>query len=401
MIANADWAARFRQELTGNILPFWMRHTVDRKNGGFFGAVDCDLRIDNQAARAAVLNARILWTFSAAARALGDAAYREVADWAYGYMADRFLDREFGGVYWTVDYLGRPLNVRKQIYAQAFAIYGLAEYYRATGRAESLEWARQLYHLIEEKSAEPMYGGYLEARHSDWSPLKDLRLSDKDMNAPKSMNTHLHVLEAYTNLLRACDDPKLRESLAALEKVIMDRIVDSGTAHFKMFFDNQWVPLSDHISFGHDIEGSWLICETADVLGDPALGNRARALAVQMAQAVYEQGLDDDGSLYYEASRSRIVDPNKHWWAQAEAVIGFYNAWQISSEQHFREAAWRVWEFIEEKVVDKIHGEWHAKLKPDGTPWTAKEDRDACMAGPWKCPYHNGRVCMEMMARLG
>ncbi len=399
MIANADWAAQFRRELTENILPFWMRHTIDRENGGFFGTVDCDLNVDRQAPRASVINARILWTFSAAARVLEDPTYRRTADWAYRYVIDRFWDQEFGGIYWMLDFEGRPISDRKQIYAQAFALYGLAEYFRATGRAESLEWAKQLYRLIEEKSGEPEYGGYLEARARDWSALADQRLSDKDLNSPKSMNTHLHILEAYSNLLRAWDGPGLRASLKRLLEVTMDRIV--AGPHFKLFFDNRWNSLHDHVSFGHDIEGSWLILEAAEAVRDAALIDRARELAVRMAQAVYDEGLDADGSIFYEAAQGVMVDPNKHWWAQAEAVVGFYNAFQVSGEEYFRTAAWRAWEYIQAKVVDRVHGEWHAKLRPDGTPWKAREDPDACLVGAWKCPYHNGRVCLEMMARLG
>ncbi len=398
MISNREWAERFRGELTGNILPFWMRYTVDREHGGFYGVVDCQGKVDTRAPRAAVVNARILWTFSAAARRLGDSAYRETADWAYQYIADQFVDKEFGGIYWMLDYLGNPVSDRKQIYAQAFAIYGLAEYYRATGLAESRDLARQLYHLIEERSAEPVYGGYLEARARDWNALDDLRLSEKDLNCPKSMNTHLHVLEAYTNLLHAWPDPGLLARQKCLLEVTMDRIV--AGSHFRMFFDNEWNSLTDHVSFGHDIEGSWLIQEAAEAGGDRALIARARELAVHMAQAVYDEGLDQDGSLFYEASHGRLVDPNKHWWAQAEAVVGFYNAWQVSGQEHFRTAAWRAWEYIEDRIVDKVHGEWHAKLKPDGTPWKAEEDPDACLVGAWKCPYHNGRVCLEMMERL-
>ena len=400
MITNVEWAARFRQELTGNILPFWMCHTVDRENGGFYGEVDCQLNVNRQAPRAAVINSRILWTFSAAARAVGNTAYAEMADRAYAYIVERFWDKQYGGVYWLLDYQGNPMSDRKQIYAQAFAIYGLAEYFRATGRVESLDYAKRLYRMIEEHSAEPEYGGYIEARARDWSALDDQRLSDKDLNSPKSMNTHLHVLEAYANLLRVLPDPSLRAGLKRLIEVTMDRIVGARTAHFKMFFDNQWTSLTDHVSFGHDIEGSWLIQEAAEVLGDAALIERARGLAMRMAQAVYDQGLDSDGSIFYEASHGRLLDPNKHWWAQAEAVVGFYNAYQVSGQEHFRTAAWRAWEYIEDKVVDQVHGEWHAKLKPDGTPWKADEDADACLVGAWKCPYHNGRVCLEMMARL-
>jgi mannobiose 2-epimerase len=395
-------SAEFRRELTVNILPFWMRHTIDRVNGGFYGYVATNLAVDQQAPRAAVINARILWTFSMAARILKRPEYRDAADWAYDYIVEKFWDQKYGGVYWMLNYRGNPISDRKQIYAQAFALYAFSEYFRATGNIDSLEHAKQLYRLIEEKSREPRYGGYLEARSREWCPLEDLRLSEKDLNSPKSMNTHLHILEAYTNLLRAWDHSDVHASQKALLGVVLDRIVDGATCHFKMFFDNEWRSLTDHISFGHDIEGSWLIPEAAEVLGDRELLERSRSTAVRMAQAVFDEGLDKDGSLFYEAdSHGKLIDPNKHWWAQAEAVVGFYNAFQISGQQRFEVQASRAWEYIEKKIVDRVHGEWHAKLRPNGEPFTEEEDADACLAGPWKCPYHNGRVCFEMMARLG
>lgn len=398
--ARKLWSARLRKELVEDILPFWMRHTVDRENGGFYGTIGCNLEVEKESPRAAVINTRILWTFSAACK-LGHPQYREMADWAYNYIVEKFWDKEYGGIYWMLDWKGNPVNDRKQIYAQAFAVYAMAEYFRATGRADSLERARQLFWLIEEKSHEPVYGGYLEACSREWGALEDQRLSEKDLNSPKSMNTHLHVMEAYTNLLRAWPSPELRARQKELIEVTMDRIVDGPTAHFKLFFDNQWNSLNDHVSYGHNIEGSWLLYEAAEVLGDAALLDRARKLSLRMAEGVYEEALDTDGSLFYEAdSKGALIDPNKHWWAQAEAVVGFYNAYQLSGELRFLKQAGRVWEYIEQKVVDKVHGEWHAKLKPDGTPFTAEEDSDACLVGPWKCPYHNSRVCLEMMSRL-
>ncbi len=403
--ARRTWSARIERELTGNILPFWMRHAVDRENGGFHGTISNDLVIDTQSPRAAVINTRILWTFSAACRLHGP-AYRETADRAWETIRDKFWDAEYGGVYWMTDYLGHPISDRKQIYAQAFAIYALAEYHRATGDVESLERAKQLYGLIESKSYEPLQGGYLEACSRDWGALDDLRLSEKDLNSPKSMNTHLHVLEAYTNLLRVWPDPALLASQQALLAVTLDRIVDQDTGHFRLFFDQGWNSLTDHVSYGHDIEGSWLIHEAATVLfhtapGDAALLDRTRRLAVRMAQAVYDEGLDQDGSLFYEAgAHGVLIDPNKHWWAQAEAVVGFYNAYQLSGAGHFLHAALRVWDYIEERIVNRTHGEWYAKLTPEGRPYTAQEDSDACLAGPWKCPYHNSRACYEMIERL-
>jgi len=398
--AKQAWAGRIRRELTDNILPFWMRHAVDHENGGFYGTIFNDLRTEKRAPRSAVVNARILWTFAAACR-LGD-GYRATADRAWAYLRDKFWDVEYGGIFWMVDYLGRPLSHRKQIYAQAFVIYALAEYFRATGDAESLARAQALYRLIEAQSREPVHGGYLEARSREWRALEDLRLSEKDLNCPKSMNTHLHVMEAYTNLLRVWPDAALRASQKALLEVTLERIVDERTGHFRMFFDNAWNSLTDHVSFGHDIEGSWLIYEAAEVLGDAALLERSRRLAVRMAEAVYNEGLDGDGSLFYEADASgKLIDANKHWWPQAEAVVGFYNAYQLSGEEHFLDAAVRAWDYIEEKIVDHEHGEWYAKLTPDGRPYTETEDADACLVGPWKCPYHNSRVCYEMLARLG
>ena len=395
-----DWAARIEKELLDNILPFWMRHTVDRDNGGFYGKVDCDGHVDREAPRASVINSRILWTFSAACRLIG-APYRATADWAYDYIVQKFWDAEYGGVYWMLDHQGNPLSDRKQIYAQAFAAYAMAEYYRATGKPEALDFAQRLFRLIEDHSRDAVWKGYLEARGRDWGALEDMRLSEKDLNSPKSMNTHLHVMEAYTNLLRVWRDTELVVRQKELLEVTMDRIVDNSTGHFKLFFDNQWNSLTDHVSFGHDIEGSWLIQEAAEVLGDAVLIERARKLALRMAETVYAEGLDKDGSLFYEAdSKGVMIDPKKHWWAQAEAVVGFYNAYQLSGQQHFLDQSYRVWEYIETHIVDRVHGEWHAKLSPAGVPYLEREDSDACLAGPWKCPYHNSRVCYEMIERL-
>ncbi|MDE2492290.1 MAG: AGE family epimerase/isomerase [Alphaproteobacteria bacterium] len=394
------WTDQFRNELVGNILPFWMRHTVDHENGGFYGLVDTDGNIDKEAPRAAVINARILWTFSAASRLIGP-GYRETADWAFTYITQAFWDRKFGGLVWMLDRRGEPVSAHKQIYAQAFGIYALAEYFRTTGNAASLDFAKRLFWLIEDHSYDADCQGYFEARDRDWNELGDMRLSDKDLNCPKSMNTHLHIMEGYTNLLRVWRDPGLIVKQSELLRVTMDRVIDAKTGHFKLFFDEGWESQSDHVSYGHDIEGSWLLVEAAEVLGDAALIARARKLAVVIAKAVYEQGLDRDGSLFYEADGAgTLVDAGKHWWAQAEAVVGFYNAFQISGEAQFLTAAHRAWDYIEANVVDRVHGEWHAKLSPQGVPLTAKEDPNAYLVGPWKCPYHNSRVCFEMIERL-
>jgi cellobiose epimerase len=396
---NRQWRDRIRRELTGNILPFWTDRALD-PDGGFYGLIDCDLNVDRTAERSLVLNTRILWTFSAASRLAGG-GHRKVADHAFDYIMRKFRDTEYGGLFWMLDHDGNPVSDRKQIYGQAFGIYALAEYYRAAKNPESLAFARELFALIDRYGHDAAGGGYIEARARDWSALDDMRLSEKDLNCPKSMNTHLHVMEAYTNLLRVWRDPLLEKRQTELLRVIMDRVFNARTGHQIMFFEQDWRPLSDMISFGHDIEASWLLVEAAETLGDEMLIKRAREIAVMLAWSIYRQGIDSDGSLFYEAyGNGALKDANKHWWAQAEAVVGFYNAYQLTGDPCFLNASRRAWNYIEEKIVDRRHGEWHAKLSPAGIPYRADQDGDACLAGPWKCPYHNARTCFEMLGRI-
>lgn len=288
-----------RQELENDILPFWMEKMTDSGRGGFYGRIDGGDTLHADAPKGAILNARILWTFSAAYRILRRPEYLDTATRAKRYIIDRFYDNDFGGVYWSLDADGNPLDTKKQIYAQGFAIYGLSEYARATGDDEALDYAIRLFCLIEEHSFDRGRNGYVEAFMRDWSVIGDMRLSDKDENASKTMNTHLHILEPYANLYRVWKDARLERQLRNMIGLFTDKIMNRETSHLDLFFDDDWHTRGDIVSYGHDIEASWLIHEAALVLGDKALLKEIEPVIVNIARAA-DEGLNPDGSLIYE-----------------------------------------------------------------------------------------------------
>lgn len=283
------------------------------------------------------------------------------------------------------------VNAKKQTYAQGFAIYGLSEYYRVTRNRQALELVKETFEILE-AHADKTFGGYFEAFSKDWKPIEDMRLSDKDFNEKKSMNTHLHVLEAYTNLLRVWEDQALKAAHRNLIGVFRNHIIEGDS--FQLFFEEDWTLKSEAVSFGHDIEGSWLLYEAALVTGDESLITQVKDLSLKMAEKALE-GLLPDGSMAYEKLHGH-VDMERHWWVQAEAVVGYMYAWKNSGDARYRLAAEKTWAYIRENMVDTENGEWYWSRLPDGSVNT-QEDK----AGFWKCPYHNGRMCLEMIAYFG
>ncbi len=382
------------RDLREDVLPFWMDRVLDQTNG-FHGFVAEDGTVDPRAPLGAVLASRLLWTFSAAYRHTGQEAHRRAAERMQACLLRRFWDVEHGGVFWMLDHAGRPLDDRKQTYALAFALYALAERRLATGDAEALEGALALFRTIETRAADPVEGGYFEARSREWAPLADVRLSERDLNAPKSMNTHLHVMEAYANLVRASGADEARARLRALVALHLDRIVDPASGHLRLFFDERFSCTSCGASYGHDVEASWLIPEAAELAADPALLDRARANAVQMARVALREAFDrEHGGLFAERREDGRLDDEKHWWMQAEAIVGFLNAFEISGDEDFLAAAERTWAFVDRFLVDRERGEWRWRVRRDGSriPGLPKVE-------PWKCPYHNSRAALEVMAR--
>ena len=387
----AEMKAAAMEELTRNILPWWIKKMPDTANGGFYGRIDGRENIMPEAPKGGILNARILWSFSAAYLKLRDPVYLEMATRARDYIFRHFFDKQYGGTYWSLKSNGEPLDTKKQIYSQAFFIYALSAYHLASGDRESLDRAIQLYRLIEKYSFDRGRGGYFEAFTREWGEIADLRLSAKDANEKKTMNTHLHVLEAYTALYRVWPDAGLGHQLAALVKVFAERIVDPETSHLNLFFDEEWNCRSSIVSYGHDIEASWLLCEAAEVIGE---AESLKGLALRIASAAQE-GLAEDCSLYYE--KDDVVghfDLDRHWWVQSEAVVGFLNAWQLTGDGSWLEMASDALEYIRKNLVDTVNGEWFWSIRADGTV-----NRDDDKAGFWKCPYHNTRMCLEILSR--
>lgn len=390
----ASFKAETEQELK-DILSYWIRFTVDREHGGFVGRITHDETIHPQSPKGSVLNSRILWSFSAAYNLTKNDDYLAMAFRAYDYLSHCFADKEYGGVYWTVDYKGHPLDTKKQIYALSFAVYGLSEYYKATKKSEALGLAVSLYNDIVAHSYDAEHGGYIEALSRDWKELGDLRLSAKDANERKSMNTHLHVLEGFANLYAVWPDEGLKEKLTELIQLFLKHIIASDTSHLILFFGDDWSPKSNIISYGHDIEAAWLVQEAAEILGDEDLLKEVKARSLKIAEAA-TKGLDSDGGLWYEydADAAHLIK-QKHSWPQAEAMVGFFNAWQISGEEKWLHQSLQSWEFAQRYIKHKSCGEWVWGVNED---YSLMDGEDK--VGIWKCPYHNTRACMEIVRRI-
>ena len=387
--------AQANQQLTDNILPFWMNSAADFKFGGFYGQINGYGKTIDSAEKGGIVNARILWTFSAAYNMLKDEACLRSAIRSKEYVLNHFFDEVYGGTYWKISYDGKPSDTKKQIYSQAFFIYALSEYYKASSDYEALKKAIALYHLIESKSYDSEYNGYLEAYSREWDLLEDLRLSAKDDNEKKTTNTHLHILEAYTNLYLVWKNRQLADRLRNLVMLFLEKIIDPATHHLRLFFNEHWNSRSALISYGHDIEASWLVYEAARILEDQSLIEKAKPLCIALGIASLE-GLQPDGSMIYEKDDSRgIFDLDRHWWPQAETVVGLINLYELTHEEKYLASAIDCWNYIINNLVDDQNGEWYWSIKADGKPNLA-EDK----AGFWKCPYHNARACLEIMRRL-
>ena len=385
---------RLARELYDNILPFWIDNAVDNENGGFIGRIANDLTVEENAPKGLILNARILWTFSKAYNISEIDDYLQMAKRAYEYLLENFLDKDFGGFVWSVDYQGKYLDDKKRAYGQGFAIYGLSEYYIATKDEKALDIAIKTFKNLEKYAFDREHSGYFETYNRDWTMADDLRLSERDMDEKKSMNNHLHVIEGYANLYKVWKNEFLEKQLRSLLENFIDHIIDHDTMHFRLFFDEKWQPKSNNESYGHDIEGSWLLLECAEIFGDEELIQKMKQIALKMAKVSKDKHLESDGAINFELEPEGL-NTERHWWVMAEALVGYFNAYELSRENSYLYAASKVWEFIDKYHVDKELGEWYYLVTKNGEV----DDRELKVS-EWKGPYHNGRACIEILARI-
>ena len=392
LFATQALASHLKKELTEDILPYWSKK-ICKGDTGLYGRISGEEVIDPEAPVGAIMTSRILWTFSNAFRLFRREEYKTMAMQAKSLIINNFYDVEQGGIYWSINPDGTPLDTKKQIYAIAFCIYGLAEWNRASGDEEALELAKKLYRDIEKHSFDTCKNGYFEAFTREWGEIQDMRLSDKDANESKTMNTHLHVLEAYTGLYRVWKDGGLAAQLKNLIGIFLDRILGAD-AHLRLFFDDDWNCGYKIYSYGHDIEASWLLHEAALVLGDEATIGKVEKEVPRIAAAAGEGFTAKGGMIYEKDNATGHIDGDRHWWVQAETVVGYFNLWQLTGEPSGLENSIECWEFIRNNLIDRENGEWFWSIRQDGTV-----NRTDDKAGFWKCPYHNGRMCMEIIER--
>lgn len=395
MTPTIDFKQEMLHELEGNILAFWRDKMTDQVHGGFLGRIDGNGVAHPEAEKGAMLNACILWAFSAAYRVTRTQEWLSTATRAKDYFVSHFIDKECGGVYWSLNPDGTPKDTKKQTQAIGFAIYGLSEYTRATGDQDTLALALSLYHDIEDHAYDPENNGYIEALARDWKPIGDMRLSDKDENASRTMNTHLHIIESYTNLLRCLneqddDNDELRASVVNLLHIFTDIIINRQTGHLDLFFNDRWEGKRNVESFGHDIEAAWLLHEAALVLGDVDIDDVVRRVA-----KAADEGVQPDGSMVYEHWKDTgRTDTQRQWWTLCENVIGHLDLYQYYGDRDALGVALSCWDFIKRSIVDHEQGEWLWSVDAEGRP-NRKDDK----AGFWKCPYHNSRLCLEVLER--
>ena len=380
-----------KAHLINDIIPFW-KGLRDDEFGGYYGYLDYDLKLDKKAVKGCILNSRITWFFSNAYTLLKDVSLLEEAKHGFAFLKEHCMDKDNGGIYWSMKYNGEPEDTTKHTYNQAFSIYALSSYYEASGDEEALEMAKELFHIIETRCTDEI--GYKEAFDKEFHEIENDKLSENGVIAEKTMNTLLHVFEAYTELYRVAKRPEVKERLEWIMDTFADKVYNPALHRQEVFFDRNMNSILDLHSYGHDIETAWLIDRGVEVLGEKKYEDKMSPITRDLTAQIYKVAFDGR-SLANECERG-VVNKHRIWWVQAETVVGFLNGWQKNpGKPEYLDAAKAEWNFIKEYVIDKRKGsEWYWEVDPDGKPYEGRP-----IVEPWKCPYHNGRMCFEVIKR--
>lgn len=400
-ISKNTFKAEVKEEFF-SILDFWLKHSVDLKNGGFYGTIDGQNQ-PKETDKSVVATARILWSFSTAIHFINNSPelasysyllkdYKQLCNRAFTSLKDNFWDAKNKGVYWSVNAQGHKSEGKKLMYGHSFYVYGMSEYYRATGFKPALEMAQKCFETIIEQSYDSKEGGYIEAYNEDWSETDDYILS-KGVSR-KSMNTHLHLLECFANLYRVDQSEDVHFHLKHCLEIMLDHIIGKNKTRMTLFFSEDWTPQTKVISYGHDIEASWLVLEAAEILGNEHLIERCKEVCLPMARDAAEGIQPDNGMIYEFDPETGHGNFSRDWWVMAEAMVGFYNAYQMSGKSHYLEKSENCWAFINDYLIDHENGEWYGGVNPK------LEITNPTKGSPWKAPYHNARACMEIYKRI-
>ena len=395
-----DQLLLFREEVLTEheqILKFWENYTIDEENGGFIGQIDSDMTKHSEADKGVILNARITWSFSAAYIYTNKTQYLKLAKQAYDYLIDKFYDHENNGVYFMIDYKGNPIVDRNQVIAVAFVTYAFSEYYIATKNEEALDYALKLFDSLETYALDKEFNGYFDAFSKEWEKLDDMRMYPGDANATKTMNTNFHIMVAYANIYRAYKDDRVKRALKNLIEVLLDKIIDVKRGSLNLFFDTNWDIVQSNDNYGLDIEASWLIWDAVQVLGDKKLIEQIEPIVLKIVEHCLKFGYDKDGGMMNEGNdKDGVVNTYKSWWVQAESVIAFFNAYQMTEENKYLSNSLLSWDFIKKYVIDYKYGEWFGTVSKDDHEPNLEESK----IGPWKCPYHNSRMGLQIAERI-
>lgn len=391
-MTDQELSKELRAELEGRIIPFWLK-AKDEEHGGYYGYIDDSLSVHKAAVKSCILTSRILYFFSECYALLGRKDLKDAADHAFIFLRDHCFDKVNGGLYWSVDAEGRKLDTTKHTYNQAFGVYALSTYARCTGNKEALDLAFSLFSIIETKCKDE--GGYREEAREDWSPAPNDKLSENGVMATRTMNTLLHVAEGFAGLYEASHDKRVAAASTEIGRCWIDKVYNKEKHREEVFFDDAYHTLIDLTSFGHDIESSWLLDTAVALLDDEKLKTEVSAACQKMAHAVYEKAFISRSVINEDEGGN--MDQSRIWWVQAEAMLGFMHAYEKEPDYTpFHDAVFAIWEYIKDYVIDKRPGsEWFWRVDTEGV-----HDKDKEIAGPWKCPYHNGRMCIRLIRRI-